>query len=530
MHTPPENRHLGQLTNARRGTRDRTQKKHFSRIISALRRRTAALQSICAVIWAVVLHGWRGLKHGMKVGLQSKQPHLNDSSPRTFQEVSANSPTPLIAPRFTENPAPAVIPQPREGSPENQTFSEKKATHSTTSTIVNPTTNTTPTIVTQANSPQLSHHVQAVSSQRSHYPTEVLPPHNAFWAFFDSFLKVQNSAHTRRAYEKDLHEFLTYLKHPNDDGTERTMSVHTLVEYREYLSTKPNESANAQTNAPTTLSRVSINRKIASIKSFLNFLVLNGVIPNNPARAVKSYRAEQISPTRDISNDRVQKMLELPNRHRRSGAMHRAILFILFRLGLRRAELLSLRTGNIFQHQNQWVIRIQGKGDKQRLLPLPKDVHQSILDYLYISKRTLEDDAPLFMPVKNNATGDFNKPLNPNTIAYIVKYYAKLAGVDYRVSPHSARATAVSNALDNQAPHRAVQHMAGWSSPLMVTRYDKRKEDLKNSGVRFVNYSQGEPTTLLQNRHGVPPTANQGITIEPISDRPQETSQKQTLS
>lgn len=73
-------------------------------------------------------------------------------------------------------------------------------------------------------------------------------------------------------------------------------------------------------------------------------------------------------------------------------------------------------------------------------------------------------------------------------MAYVVKHYAKLAGVNYRVSPHSARATAVSNALDNLAPHRAVQHMAGWSSPLMVTRYDKRKEDLKNSAVRFVQY------------------------------------------
>ena len=73
-------------------------------------------------------------------------------------------------------------------------------------------------------------------------------------------------------------------------------------------------------------------------------------------------------------------------------------------------------------------------------------------------------------------------------MAHIIKRYAKLAGIHYAVSPHSARATAVSNALDNLAPHRAVQHLAGWSSPLMVTRYDKRKQDLKNSAVKYIHY------------------------------------------
>lgn len=298
-----------------------------------------------------------------------------------------------------------------------------------------------------------------------------------FWAFVDSFLKTQNSPHTQRAYSKDLKEFLDYLR-----IHQKPMNVHTLVEFRERLTQEKSE----RTGEP--LSRVSINRKMATIKSFLNWLVLNGILPNNPAKAVKSFRAGRESPTRDIPNDRVAMMLSLPARHRVGGRMHYAILMLLFHLGLRRSELVGLRTSDVFEQDNQKVLRVRGKGDKERILPLTPELWKSILVYLEMAKKDLTQDQPLFSPVKNNITKIKDKSLHPNAIAYMVKHYAKLAGVHYRVSPHSARATAVSNALDHAAPHRAVQHMAGWSSPLMVTRYDKRKQDLRNSAVGFIKY------------------------------------------
>lgn len=298
-----------------------------------------------------------------------------------------------------------------------------------------------------------------------------------FWSYLDSFLKVQNSAHTRRAYELDLTEFLNFLK-----TSGKLMNVHTLVEYRESLRTRPSE----KTGQP--LSHVSINRKIATIKSFLNWLVLNGVIPNNPAKAVKSFRAGRESPTRDIPNDRVRQMLALPSRHKTTGRMHHAMLMVLFHLGLRRAELIGLRTSDLFEQDGVRCLRVRGKGDKERVLPVPALVAKSLDTYLEMARKDVSIDQPLFTPMKNNITKVKDKPLHPNAVAYVVKHYARLAGVSYRVSPHSARATAVSNALDNLAPHRAVQHMAGWSSPLMVTRYDKRKEDLRNSAVKYVVY------------------------------------------
>ncbi|MEW6057840.1 MAG: tyrosine-type recombinase/integrase [Bdellovibrionota bacterium] len=323
--------------------------------------------------------------------------------------------------------------------------------------------------------------VPAVATDSADYEVIGLSNWNtqAFWAHLDSFLQAQNSAHTRRAYELDLIDFLSYLK-----TTSKPMNVHTLIEYRETLRVR----TSSRTGQP--LSHVSINRKIATLKSFLNWLVLNGVLPNNPAKAVKSFRAGRESPTRDIPNDRVRQMLTLPHRHTVAGRMHHAMLMVLFHLGLRRAELIGLRTSDLFEQEGMRVIRVRGKGDKERVLPLTPEVAKSIDTYLEMSRKDVAVDQPLFTPVKNNVTKTKDKPLHPNAVAYVVKHYAAMAGVQYRVSPHSARATAVSNALDNLAPHRAVQHMAGWSSPLMVTRYDKRKQELRNSAVKFVRYQE----------------------------------------
>lgn len=298
-----------------------------------------------------------------------------------------------------------------------------------------------------------------------------------FFAYVDSFLREQTSIHTRRAYEQDLIHFLGYLK-----SADLPMNVHTLVKYRSTLE----ERLSARTGKP--LTHISINRKLACIKSFLNFLVLNGVMPNNPAKAVKSFRAGRESPTRDIPDDAVRRMLDLPNRHNKTGALHHLILTILFHMGLRRAELTGLRTSDLFEEAGIPVIRVRGKGDRERVLPLPQSVQDSLKHYFRLTGKSQNTDEFLLTPVKNNVTKELNKELNPNSIAYIVKRYAKRAGIEYRVSPHSARATAVSNALDHLAPHRSIQHMAGWTSPLMVARYDKRRSDLRNSGIHFITY------------------------------------------
>jgi integrase len=110
------------------------------------------------------------------------------------------------------------------------------------------------------------------------------------------------------------------------------------------------------------------------------------------------------------------------------------------------------------------------------------------MHYFAITLKDLSQDQWMLTPVRNNRTGAREKPLDPSQVFYVVTRYAKLAGVANRVSPHSCRATAISNARDHHVPDRAIQEFAGWTSPDMITRYDKRRTSVEASAAHAIQY------------------------------------------
>ncbi len=222
----------------------------------------------------------------------------------------------------------------------------------------------------------------------------------------------------------------------------------------------------------------------------------------NPAIWIKNFRAKTESPTQGFSDAQVARTLDMASRFTRSGLQHSVILHILFYMGLRRSEIVAIRCSHFGQQRVEedvvTTLRVQGKGDKERVLPVPEKALEVLELYMERNNLAIGMDRYLFRAVKCNVPSSvFQKvrnskiedsPLNTNTIAYIVKKYAKKAGIDAQVSPHSCRATCISNALDQGATHRSVQQMAGWSSPLMIERYDKRHTSLKDSAVHIVRY------------------------------------------
>jgi integrase len=161
---------------------------------------------------------------------------------------------------------------------------------------------------------------------------------------------------------------------------------------------------------------------------------------------------------------------------------------VLFYCGLRRSELCALRTSQIFTERDTRLLRLRGKGDAERLVILNDPVWNALKHYFLITHRDPARDQWLFAPIRNNRTGETGKPLDPSMIFYIVRKYARLAGIQTRVSPHSCRATAISNARDHNVPDRAIQEFAGWASPDMITRYDKRKSVIENAAGRSIHY------------------------------------------
>lgn len=297
----------------------------------------------------------------------------------------------------------------------------------------------------------------------------------------EPFLANQLSSHTRRAYETDLRQFFSFLEGrilPSD--LSRLRPEHIIL-YRKHLEEgrlggKP-------------LEKTTINRKLAVVKSFLNWLRVNQLLVDNPAQLVKGFPQNQESALKGLSDAEADAMLRLPETAKRAGALHSAILHVLLYLGLRKGELIDLKIGDLGEERGVPVMKVRGKGHRVRILPITSKVRESLDHYLHACRRDRTDmEAPLFIPTKNPRTKETHKRLNPNAITYIVLRYARKAGILKKISPHSCRATCISNALDKRATHRSVQSLAGWSTPLMIQRYDKRREDLQNSAAFVVSY------------------------------------------
>lgn len=315
-----------------------------------------------------------------------------------------------------------------------------------------------------------------------------LPEEDGEWmrgrlfAEIDLFLRNQRSPHTQRAYRNDLKQFIGFLRQ-----TKSAPNLDVLIRYREWLVAE-SEAGGRQLN------KSSANRKIACVRSFLSWLQGRGEIRENQAKWLKSFTAKRVSTTEGLSNVQVAAMLEAPNLNLASGQMHALVLHFLFYFGLRRSELVGIKLSDFFVkragEETVLTLRVLGKGDRERVLPLTKATEALLKNYIDRRGLILGSAGYLFRPVRNNVSGNKQKHIDAEAVAYIVRKYARKVGVEARITPHSCRATCISNALEQGASHKSVQEMAGWSSPLMIERYDKRRLELKRSAVYKVDYGQ----------------------------------------
>lgn len=236
------------------------------------------------------------------------------------------------------------------------------------------------------------------------------------------------------------------------------------------------------------LEHTTVDRHLATLRSFFRWLEQEGITPNNPADGVRFMKPKRLSKTLGFSDEEVVRVLSKPDAHSKAGSLHQAILTLLFYAGLRRSEVCALRTSNLGQERGHGVLRLRGKGDAERVVVLVPVVIRAIQHYLTMARKDVRVDQPLFTPFRNSRTGVTSKPLDPSMIFYIVKKYSLAAGIAHRVSPHSCRATAISNARDHHVSDRAIQEFAGWASPDMITRYDKRKTAVEGSAALSINY------------------------------------------
>jgi len=278
---------------------------------------------------------------------------------------------------------------------------------------------------------------------------------------FDDYLfAIKNaSSHTRRNYRNDLSQFFTFLQE-NEVG----VFNHEKVDLNKITpSIVRNFLAHIhQKNAKTTMAR-----KVAALNSFFKFLVKEGFVASNPAQTVSAPKPEKVIPT-FLSVDEIFSLVEQPDREKALSRRDRAILELMYSCGLRVSEVVNLDLKDL--DLGGGLIKVKGKGNKERLLPIGAKAREALDDYLSVRKKLGEKnkaEGPPSALFLNHRGGR----LTTRSIARMIDKYARRSAFFRPVHPHAIRHSFATHMLDAGADLRAIQELLGHSSLSTTQKY-----------------------------------------------------------
>ncbi|MBO5882243.1 MAG: tyrosine recombinase XerD [Alistipes sp.] len=208
-------------------------------------------------------------------------------------------------------------------------------------------------------------------------------------------------------------------------------------------------------------SAASQARRLSGVKSFYNYLLINDKIEQLPTDNVDNPRRDRTLPD-VLTVEEIDAMLATFDMTTPKGARDSAIVEVLYSCGLRVSELTSLKISDLFFGEG--YIRIIGKGDKQRLVPIGSVARNKIQYYMDYRTPAMRSEATLFL---NNR----GKPLTRVMVFNIIKQAAMLAGIDKQISPHTLRHSYATHMLEGGANIRQVQELLGHESILTTEVY-----------------------------------------------------------
>ena len=272
---------------------------------------------------------------------------------------------------------------------------------------------------------------------------------------FEDFLSSERnySKHTLKAYIADIKEFGLVLKDMgliSADNGEIDFAHMDETPIRTFISRLYGKNK-----------RVSISRKLASIRTFYEFLIRNGTIKSNSAKLVPTPKGEKRLPT-FLTVDEVVKLVETPGSENVYESRDRAILELLYSCGLRVSELVGINLNNL--DLISMSVKVLGKGNKERMVPLGSKASTAIKTYISQRLDLKPEDDYLFV----NSRGG---RLSTRSINRIIKKYAAISGIPKNISPHVLRHTFATHLLGGGADLRAIQEMLGHKSLSTTQRY-----------------------------------------------------------
>jgi integrase/recombinase XerC len=266
------------------------------------------------------------------------------------------------------------------------------------------------------------------------------------------------SAHTIKSYLTDLRQFQIYVQ-GNVQSRESfgriniNMPDHLLI--RSYLRALYRQKVKKSTVA----------RKIAAVRSFFKYLLREGMVETNPAEFIRAPLPEKHIPA-FLSVDEILAVLNIEFKDDLLGARDRALMELFYSSGIRLGELTGLNVGDI--SFSQGLLKVRGKGKKERIVPVGGPALSAIQSYLKIlagvSANRVIQDGPLFV----NSRGG---RLTSRSVARIVDKVVRISGISRKISPHALRHSFATHLMNAGADLRAIQELLGHESLSTTQKY-----------------------------------------------------------
>ena len=272
-------------------------------------------------------------------------------------------------------------------------------------------------------------------------------------AEFLAFLRHEKNAspHTLAGYERDLLQVAAYLK----EREVRWDKAGNVV-LRGFLAELHEKKRKKST----------VGRKLAAMRSFYDFALRKKRIAENPARILARPRQEKTIPS-FLSEDETAELLDLPRSDKPIDLRDRAILELFYATGIRVSELVGIGTGDI--HFAERLVRVRGKGKKERIVPFGGKAREALEDYRRRARPALaaapQDGGEAFF--LNYRGGR----LTPRSIERMVRKYIRRTAVARKISPHSLRHSFASHLLGRGADLRVIQELLGHASLSTTQKY-----------------------------------------------------------
>lgn len=290
------------------------------------------------------------------------------------------------------------------------------------------------------------------------------------------------SLQTRDCYTRDLRTFLKFAGIPDGCPEQLTAVRPALVAaYRDHLKEKG-------------LGNAAVVRKLTVLRSLFSYLTTFGYTGANPSHSkfVDSPKISRDGKTVGLSPEDCRRILESPDLSTPAGIRDRAILMVLAYSACRVGEISRLKVKDYREHSGHKILEVQGKGGKERRIPLHAEAFECIEQWLDAAGIRNDLAGPLFRGVLSargkGRDGFSRRHFSRRAIQALVKSYVRFLGLDSAVTVHSFRVTALTTARERGADIIDLQDFAGHSDPRTTLAYIRSRDRLSKSPAYVLRY------------------------------------------